>query len=615
MPALALAAYLEELRCIAPEAPLQPDLKGQGRQEHDKKLREDQELASGAVLQAVLEAGKGGSSPVEGDLVYVHFSVIEGDDDILYSTRAEDGGTGHPLAFIMEKGRRAPRGWEIALGGMSKGQRNMLKLKPTYGYKHPDCTMQPPRGVSASLASTATLSFDLQLVSWHPAAEVKAIGEDGDKYRRMLSEGAGWETPRAPFEVTLLCSAYTPAHTGGMLSGFEYFDTPKDSPLCVQLGQGALPLGVEEALGYMNKGETSAFVLPAASMLQPTADKQGASKCLIPDPPGKNVQQVEVRDLTGNGEVFKRRLKEGDGDFPVDCPIVDTTVRINYRVRLLSAQTADTTSSWVFDSRIGAGSSAASSAPLPPVEFDTGCGDMPEGLEMAVKLMVPGELALVRCHSPRYGYKDVLELPPGVLAEDDVEWEVELVSFDKEGHWQNISMDERLVIAKKAKAKGNQLFKAGRHKYARAKYEALLRQLESTRDYETQDQVDSIDALKLAVASNMAMCCIALEDYAKAVVLCDKAMQQDPDSVKLMFRRAKALSLKGDYEEAASNFEEALEKAMLQNLGGGGEGAGGGGGGAVVDTDAILREMELNKKRAKAAEQKQKQTFRSFFDR
>ena len=42
---------------------------------------------------------------------------------------------------------------------------------------------------------------------------------------------------------------------------------------------------------------------------------------------------AQVRDMTGTGEVLKRRLKDGQGEFPVDCPLTDTTVRAHYRVR------------------------------------------------------------------------------------------------------------------------------------------------------------------------------------------------------------------------------------------------------------------------------------------
>lgn len=64
-----------------------------------------------------MQAGEGDASPAAGDLVYVHVTVRTEDEDIVYSTRSEHGGNGQALAFVLEKGKRAPRGWEIVLKG------------------------------------------------------------------------------------------------------------------------------------------------------------------------------------------------------------------------------------------------------------------------------------------------------------------------------------------------------------------------------------------------------------------------------------------------------------------------------------------------------------------
>ncbi len=42
--------------------------------------------------------------------------------------------------------------------------------------------------------------------------------------------------------------------------------------------------------------------------------------------------------MTGTGEVTKKRLKEGAGEFPIDCPLHDTTVRVHYRARRAAHQ-------------------------------------------------------------------------------------------------------------------------------------------------------------------------------------------------------------------------------------------------------------------------------------
>lgn len=49
--------------------------------------------------------------------VWVHFTARSAANAPLYCTRRAEGGGGQPLAFLIGKGRRAPRGWELALLG------------------------------------------------------------------------------------------------------------------------------------------------------------------------------------------------------------------------------------------------------------------------------------------------------------------------------------------------------------------------------------------------------------------------------------------------------------------------------------------------------------------
>ncbi len=43
--------------------------------------------------------------------------------------------------------------------------------------------------------------------------------------------------------------------------------------------------------------------------------------------------------MTGNGEVMKRRIREGRGQFPMDCPMADSRLQIHYKYALLSCLT------------------------------------------------------------------------------------------------------------------------------------------------------------------------------------------------------------------------------------------------------------------------------------
>lgn len=56
--------------------------------------------------------------------------------------------------------------------------------------------------------------------------------------------------------------------------------------------------------------------------------------------------------------------------------------------------------------------------------------------------------------------------PEGIGVGDRVEFEVALVSFDREGYWQNMEWGARWALAERLKEKGNALFKAKKYKFA-----------------------------------------------------------------------------------------------------------------------------------------------------
>ena len=47
----------------------------------------------------------------------MHVTVRTEEEEVLFSTRGQDGGAGQALAFVLGEGQRAPRAWEIVLTG------------------------------------------------------------------------------------------------------------------------------------------------------------------------------------------------------------------------------------------------------------------------------------------------------------------------------------------------------------------------------------------------------------------------------------------------------------------------------------------------------------------
>ncbi|KAK9805627.1 hypothetical protein WJX72_008874 [[Myrmecia] bisecta] len=572
-----LAAYLEELKVVPPDPSFEPELDDKDEAK-DKQLREQDDLSHGAILKGTIEAGHGEAFPVDGDLVYIHLSVRSEDGKVLETTRAEEGDSGLPRTYVLGKGRRALRGWELALYDMKKGERSFFKIKPQYSYAAKDSPLPPPKGTSPDDAFV----FDIQLVNWYAKDDVRVVGEDSDIYKRTVKDGTTWETPRAPFEVEVDCKARVPSTSGRQGEGTPYFATAPGAPLRWTMGSGQVPPGLEEGLSSVVKGERAIISVPAALA------KGGT---LLPAPPDgaerveyevELLSMLQVRDMTGTGEVTKRRVKDGVGEFPIDCPIEDSRVRVHYRGYLTA------TGETFIDTRGADGNSA-------PVEFDTGMGSQPEALEMAVKLMTPEEVSLVRS-AAAFAYDGRPDRPEGVPDGAEVEWELELVSFDRQSVAQSMTPDQKIALATKLKEQGNAVFKAGRHKYAKAKWAKALQLLDRMFDIETDEQAEEVGKVKVACMVNLALCCQKDEEYGDALKWCSKALQEEPDHAKALYRRATVQALLGEYEAAEADLRQVI----------------------AVDASAAEeaeRELVRLKQRQRAAATKQRQQFRNFFDR
>jgi hypothetical protein len=125
-------------------------------------------------------------------------------------------------------------------------------------------------------------------------------------------------------------------------------------------------------------------------------------------------------------QVLKRTLQRGRGEFPIDTPMHDATVRIHY-----SAHAAAAPEGTLFSSRTDA---AEGDEGAIAVEVTTGDGLLPTGVEMAIKLMLPGE----RCEvvvEPKFGLASCIDgVFEGLPRDEALLWKVELESFQKEVH-------------------------------------------------------------------------------------------------------------------------------------------------------------------------------------
>ena len=81
----------------------------------------------------------------------------------------------------------------------------------------------------------------------------------------------------------------------------------------------------------------------------------------------------------------------------------------------------------------------------------------------------------------------VQRIPEGA----DIDFEVELVDFDKQPNWHHAGPDEKIARAQALKEQGNAIFRQGPTQYARArsKWMRAMKMLEHAFDLETDEQV------------------------------------------------------------------------------------------------------------------------------
>lgn len=77
---------------------------------------------------------------------------------------------------------------------------------------------------------------------------------------------------------------------------------------------------------------------------------------------------------------------------------------------------------------------------------------------MCVRLMLPGELAAV-ASTWRYAYEGRSDAPAGLETGGGVEYELELVGFEREPNLHALSAADKLERAGRLKEQGNALFK------------------------------------------------------------------------------------------------------------------------------------------------------------
>ncbi|XP_020204784.1 LOW QUALITY PROTEIN: peptidyl-prolyl cis-trans isomerase PASTICCINO1-like [Cajanus cajan] len=484
-------------------------------------------IVPGSLMKALVRPGGGDSGPSDGDQVIYHRTIRTLDGVLVESTRYDCGGKGTPIRHVLGKSKML-LGLLEGIPTMLKGEVAMFKMKPQLHYGEDDCPVSAPDG----FPKDDELHFEIELIEFFKA---KVVTDDLGVVKKVVSEGQGWESPREPYEVKAWISAKT-------VTGKLIMSHTEGEPYFFTFGKSEVPKGLEMAIGTMVREEKAVIYVTSQylteSPLMRVADDYDEVHFEV-----ELVHFIQVRDMLGDGRLIKRRIRDGKGDFPMDCPLQDSLLRVHYKGTVLNEEKMV-----FYDTRVDNDGQ--------PLEFCSGEGLVPEGFEMSVRLMLPGEIALVTC-PPDYAY-DKFPRPLNVPEGANIQWEIELLGFETPKDWTGLDFKSIMNEAENIRNTGNRLFKEGKYELAKAKYEKVLREFNHVNPQDDEEGKVFADTRNL-LHLNVAACLLKLGECKKSIESCNKVLDANPAHVKGLYRRGMAYMAAGDFEEARADFKMMMK--------------------------------------------------------
>ena len=444
--------------------------------------------------------------------------VVHGKDEdtVILSSRKEHGGSGKPYIYLLGSGNSRPlRGVELALLGMKKKERCIVLLKPGMGLMHKDIGSSTMGQLLTELKvpKTEELKIDLELLGWSTDNVTShGCGGKDEAIKIILKSGNGWENPRVPFDVRLKLEVRLLDSDGcAMKGGLVYPQLGDEKAVNCSLGEGILPSILESAISSMRKEEECLILCPTnccqcsllSEDLLATVVQSKFLEFFV-----KLEDFSQVRDLLGDGKTFKRIVRKGTGEFPIDCPLEDTRVSIRSKVRSTSRQ------EW---SPLITGSDPEKSS-----QFNLGMAELPERVEAAVHVMLPGEISILQTKFEG-DLMEYLSKDARFECDENIEIELELIEFEPIKHLDSLQPDEKLSRATLNKEQGNKLYKMNKIRNARAKYQKALKCVGKSYEFEGAEQ--EAGDIKIACMLNLAACAQKETTYGEAIDWCNKILE------------------------------------------------------------------------------------------
>ncbi|KAM3570425.1 hypothetical protein VYU27_007503 [Nannochloropsis oceanica] len=248
-------------------------------------------------------------------------------------------------------------------------------------------------------------------------------------------------------------------------------------------------------------------------------------------------------DVSGDGGLLKKILKEGEGESPPQ----GNEVVAHYTGTLESDGSE-------FDS---------SRKRNQPFKFTIGQQQVIKGWDVGFATMKVGEHAILKCRHD-YGYGESGS-PPSIPPKATLCFDVELLSFapKKKEKWE-MSSEERVAEAVKLKEVARGLFKEQRWGEAASEYIEAGSYVDGLNEEDDASTMDAAAALSVTLHSNAALAFLKAEMWPEAAQEASAALKKEAGSAKALYRRGVARMHLGLLEEAREDLLSAA-KADPQN--------------------------------------------------
>jgi len=336
------------------------------------------------------------------------------------------------------------------------------------------------------------------------------ITADGGVKKKLLVKGEGWTKPPKGSEVHV-------HYVGTLLDGTK-FDSSRDrgEPFVFKLGEGQVIKGWDIGVATMHKGEKSILTCkPEYAYGSQAQGKIPANSTLQFEV--ELLKWVEEMDVSSkkDGSVMKKITKQGEG---YDTPNEGSTVTVDYRLT-----DGDTVIEEKTDAKFILGDE------MVPLYVD----------ELVTSMKKHEEVRAILKGCPE----------KGIAADHEVICTATLKEFVKPKASYELKAEELIPAAEACRQEGNKFYTEKRVSIAAKRYKRALGFLEAEYSMNAEQKAAAKKA-QIPCHLNIAACEMYLKNYHAAVEACDKALKIESNNVKARLRKAKALFLMREWEDA-----------------------------------------------------------------